>query len=157
MRLPTIPRARVLRVHACGLCFAGSPRLSVADITLGHADDGSAVVTLVIEATNDGDESLPLMSAAYEVEINGVSAYRGEWDAQATVPVGGTVRFELPAPVDASLVAPGLRASYSVRGVVEYVPPGALGEALFDAKFRRGSASFAETGDLVVAGAKDES
>jgi hypothetical protein len=36
------------------------------------------------------------------------------------------------------------------------VPPGALGEALFDAKFRRGSASFAETGDLVVADVDDE-
>ncbi len=98
----------------CGL--QGSPRLSVADITLGPPEDGSAVVTLVIEARNSGDESLPLMSAEYEIEINGVSAYRGEWDAQATVPSGGSVRFELPAPIDASLVAPGSHASYSVRG-----------------------------------------
>lgn len=139
----------------CGL--QGSPRLTVADISLERAESGTAVITLVIEAENTGDEALPLSTVVYELDINGELAYRGEWDAQSTVPRSGSVRFELPAPIDASLVAPGTRATYTVRGVVEYIPPGALGEALFDARFRRGSASFSEQGDLVVAGTEPES
>ena len=126
------------------------PTLKVAGLTLSERTAEESVVTLVIEATNHTDEALPLGETAYELRINGETAYRGVWDAQATAPVEGSVRFELPAVVASRLIPPGGTASYTVRGTVEYIPPGALGEALFNARVRKGSASFGERGELRV-------
>lgn len=130
----------------CGL--HARPVLTVKEMRVGGEISGGAVVTLVIEASNSGDEALVLGSAAYDLTIGGAEAFAGRRVAQATVPAGGSVIFELPAPVDADLIS-GPRVPYAVRGVVEYIPPGALGEALFDAKVRRGSASFRERGEFV--------
>lgn len=126
--------------------------MRVAELRLGETGPEKAVVTLVIEASNSEDEALPLSTAVYELSIDGQTAYRGEWDAQATAPVGGSVRFELPAVVDAGLIPASGSAEYAVRGVVEYIPPGALGEALFNARVRTGSARFGERGEFVVGG-----
>ena len=140
----------VLAAVMGGCGFHSPPALSVADLRLGDTGGERAVVTLVIEATNSENEPMPLGATVYELRINGETAFRGEWDAQATAPVAGSVRFELPAVVDSALLPPGGRAEYSVRGTVEYIPPGALGEALFNAEVRRGSARFGERGELTV-------
>jgi len=142
----------------CGL--SARPVLTVKEMRVGEEVSGGAVVTLVIEARNTGDEALVLGGAAYDLTIGGAMAFSGQRIAQATVPAGGSVLFELPAPVDAALISE-TRVPYAVRGVVEYIPPGALGEALFDAKIRRGSASFREQGEFVhgpdkAAGAEGE-
>lgn len=130
----------------CG--FHQSPSLRVTELRLATSDDGGAVVTMVVEASNPGDEALPLGLATYELSFAGERVYRGQWETQATAPARGSVLFELPATMTAAEVPGPEGAEYALRGVVEYVPPGALGEALFDARLRRGSASFRERGRL---------
>ena len=145
----------ILGVLAAGLAgcgFHSPPTLKVADLKLSESSGEESVVTLVIEATNNADEPLPLGETVYELRINGDTAFRGEWDAQATAPVEGTVRFELPAVVASRLIPAGGTAEYTVRGTVEYIPPGALGEALFNARVRKGTARFGERGELRVGG-----
>ena len=154
-------RMRMMIVGVLAGCLGGCgfhtpPTLKVADLTLSERSAEESVVTLVIEATNNTGEALPLGETVYELKINGETAYRGEWDAQATAPVEGSVRFELPAVVSSRLIPAGGTASYTVRGTVEYIPPGALGEALFNARVRKGSASFGERGELRVGGASED-
>ena len=150
-------RTRMMSVGVLAACLGGCgfhtpPTLKVADLKLSERSAEEAVLTLVIEATNHTDEALPLSDTAYELRINGETVFRGDWDAQATAPVEGSVRFELPAVVASELLPAGGQAEYAVRGTVEYIPPGALGEALFNARVRKGSASFGERGQLRVGG-----
>jgi len=149
-RLPTPIRAltAVVPLALAGCGFHTPPTLSVAELKYAESEDGGAVVTLVMEAENTESEPMPFGVATYEFLINGETAYEGTWDAQATAPALGSVRFELPAPIDRARLAGAEPPSYALRGVVEYVPPGALGEALFDTRIRRGSAAFRERGTL---------
>ena len=140
---------------AAGCGLHQKPALRVASMRVADTGLGGTVITVVVEAENYGGEPLELGGAAYDMTINGETAYAGQRMAPATVPSYGTVRFELPVPVESSLLA-AERVPYAVRGVVEYIPPGALGEALFDARVRRGSASFAETGEFIRQDAGDE-
>jgi len=139
-----------LALAGCG--FHTPPALRVAELRYAESEDGGAVVTLVMEAENVENEPMPLGAATYELMIGGETAYRGTWDAQATAPARSSVRFELPAPIDPALVSRAEASEYALRGSVEYVPPGALGEALFDARIRRGTATFRERGTLEVEG-----
>lgn len=146
--------AAALALAGCG--FHTPPTLSVAELRYAESADGGAVVTLVMEAENVENEPMSLGAATYELAIGGETAYRGAWDAQATAPARSSVRFELPAPIDPALVSRVEASEYALRGSVEYVPPGALGEALFDARIRRGTATFRERGTLAVEGGSDQ-
>lgn len=141
---------------AIGLAGCGAhpkPELSVQELSMQRSEDGGAVINLLVRAENAGEEPLPLGPATYALSINGQPAYAGTWLARATAPADGFITFTLPAPIDAArLPAPGASASYALSGTIEYVPPGALGEALFDARIRRGSATFRETGELRLEG-----
>ncbi len=141
---------------AAGLSGCGAhpaPEFSVEELSMRRSADGGAVISLLVRAENAGDEPLPLGPATYALSINGERAYAGEWLARATAPARGSITFSLPAPIDASrLPPPGGRVPYALSGTIEYVPPGALGEALFDARIRRGSARFREAGELVLEG-----
>ena len=155
----TMPQIEKFKVALAGFASIGFMNLSLNSNSVGFYQITKLTiipVTLVIEATNNTGEALPLGETVYELKINGETAYRGEWDAQATAPVEGSVRFELPAVVSSRLIPAGGTASYTVRGTVEYIPPGALGEALFNARVRKGSASFGERGELRVGGASED-
>lgn len=141
-----------LLLAMCGCGIHTHPAISVAELKLAERTGEYAVITLVLEAENVESDPMPFGNAKYVFRINGSEAYRGEWHAQATAPIDGVVRFELPVVIDAALVPDGASAEYSVSGSIVYVPPGALGEALFNAKFRKGHARFSERGEFTIAG-----
>jgi len=140
--------ALALLLGACG--FHSPPTLTVTDLTVSERSADHAVLLVTIDAANSNNEPLPLGEVVYEFTLDSGEGYRGVWDAQATIPREGRVVFTLPAPINAQLLdAPG-PIGYRLGGTIEYIPPGALGEALFNARVRTGSAAFRERGELTL-------
>lgn len=134
-----------------GCTLHPGPALSVEDVMVRRDGGEGAVLVFRVRAENAGEEPLPLGPARYELTLDGSRAHAGMWLAQATAPAGGSITFDLPAPVEAdSLPAPGERVAYTLSGSVDFVPPGVLAEALFDANIQRGTVRLVERGEFTL-------
>jgi|GEM_PF-4170088 len=149
--------AAVLMAGSGGCTLHRGPALSVEDVTVRRDGGDGAALIFRVRAENAGDEPLPLGPARYELTLGGDRVYSGLWLAQATAPAGSSITFDLPAPLSAgALPAPGERVSYTLSGTVQFVPPGVLAEALFDADIQRGTARLIERGEFVMGGEASE-
>jgi hypothetical protein len=134
-----------------------APALSVTKAEpIERTPDGCAML-FTLDARNDNDDSLPLRTVEYRVELNGQEVFRGERSAEATLRRLGIQQLLLPAAVpinpDTARLVNG-PAHYRLSGSMYYITPGRLAETLFDAGVHMPSVSFAFEGDIDLSAAK---
>jgi len=107
------------------------------------------VLTFVVEGRNENDIPLRLESMRYSLSMDGRRVFSGTRVPQATLPARGTQVMEVPASIPSDR-APAMASatSYRIGAEVVYELPGSIAEVLFDAKIRRPSTSFSESGTI---------
>ncbi len=136
-----------------GGCATSAPTFEVIDVAMTEQSADAVVLTFVVRGENRGKEQLPLRDVNYSLEIEGRQVFSGRRSAEATLPRFGTREIVLPVSVRTGagqpLASPPTgTVPYSLSGSVFYEVPGAISEALFDAKLRRPRAGFREDGRM---------
>jgi hypothetical protein len=122
--------------------WAEAPDVSVTGVELVSLSDEGASAAIELDLNSGAEVALPLTLARYTVELNG-QQYRGDVEPNAVLPAGRSLTVRLPAAVSG---APGDR--YSVRGRVEYEPPGQVRKVLTDLGVPLPSTGFSGEGEL---------
>lgn len=103
-----------------------SPEVGVATVEVVAVSDEGAASEIELAMQSNAEVALPLTMARYTLTMNG-RQYRGATEPQAVLPAGRSLTIRLPAAVAG---APGDR--YTVRGSIEYRPPGQLRKVFTD-------------------------
>lgn len=152
-------RGRALAAAAGGAALAVSaglagcaghspPRLTLAGAGTGERSDQGVVLLFTLDAENENDHPLPLKSVRYSVYVGGERVFSGFRSPEATLRRFGTQQIVLPAAVADASRLPAGPADYRVEGVLTYLTPGALAEALFDQGVRRPRVRFRGGGTI---------
>ena len=135
-------------------CKKKTPKAAVLSVSgaepTERTPDGCAML-FTLDARNDNDDSLPLRTVEYRLELNGREVFAGTRSAEATLRRLGTQQLKLPAVValtpDTQSLAAGV-ARYRLTGSMYYVTPGRLAETLFDSGVHTPSVGFAFEGTI---------
>ena len=105
------------------------PATRVVGIEVLEQTDEGMRLAVTVELTNTNDVALPLVSADYHVQLEGLDGSRFEDEPHRTVPARGTQQVRLTAalPTGGGDLS---GAGYAVRGSITYQPPGELREVL---------------------------
>ncbi|TVQ33104.1 MAG: hypothetical protein EA376_03350 [Phycisphaeraceae bacterium] len=128
-----------------------APTLRVIDAEITEQTDDGFVVTFHLEGLNPNDDPLPLRRVNYSLSLDGRRVFEGVRSPEATLPRRGVQRFSLPVATPRDVWTPeqlGAGASYTLRGELTYLAPGAFAEVLFDAGVRRPTVSFRSSGEF---------
>ncbi len=142
----------VVMAQLGGCAFTQSPNVRVVGARVVHQTLEGSMVEFDIEATNNGDDPLPLREVSYSLDAGGQRVFEGGRSPQVTVPPHGQIRFTLPVSLAIALTEEPI--GYVLRGSVSFVAPGPLADAMYDNGIRRPSVTFADEGTLVGAGSK---
>jgi hypothetical protein len=145
---------------AAGLTGCSSrkpPTFQIVSVNQAERGDDSVLLSFTVEGTNPNPFELPLRDVRYTVAIDGAGDFLAIRSAEATLPRNGSVRFMLPAVIDARVAdLRGRAVGYRLSGSVEYRFPDPLSEVLFDTSFRRPSAAISVSGQLDFSGGAGE-
>lgn len=122
--------------------WAEPPNVSVASVEVTAVSDEGASSEIELELQSGAEVALPLTFARYTLTMNGLT-YQGGTEPNAVLPAGRSLTIRLPAAVDGD---PGDR--YSVRGTVEYEPPGQIRKVFTDIGIPLPSVGFSGEGEL---------
>lgn len=139
-RTSALLTASLLLLLAAAGCEHSRPTVEVRGVEVRSSGPEGSVLAFTLDATNPGDEILPLKRVDYRVELNGREVYSGVRAPEATLSPNGKQTIVLPAAIAGPLTAsPG---DYRVVGSILYTTPGQIAELLFEAGLDRPRAPF---------------
>jgi len=126
------------------------PSFRVAGVGITEETERATVLTFRVTGENTNSEELPLREVRYALDLDGRRVFSGTRSAEATLQRFGTQTIDLPATVLASNGGDALSGEvpYTLSGEVVYELPGTIAEVLFDARIRRPTAGFSQSGRL---------
>jgi hypothetical protein len=135
-----------------GCSGVSAPEVDIAGASLGERSDEAFVIDFAVSLANPNDEPLGLIEMRYAVTAaDGAAVYEGRRSAEATLAANGQKTIRVPAVIPLATLGGGVMPStltYSIRGELWYLAPGALEETLFDAGVQRPSVTFGGEGTL---------
>jgi len=131
-----------------GCSKALAPTFKAVGVRVIEEQEAGSVIEFSIEATNPNKEPLPMRQISYGVELDGVQVFSGVRSPEMTLHTYSSQVFRLPAVLpDGALDGKGV-VSYTLDGVALYIPPGRLGEVLFDMKVKMPEAKLDLSGTI---------
>lgn len=106
--------------------WANPPSVGVATVEVVAVSDEGASASIQLAVQSNSEVALPLTFARYTLEMGG-RRYEGATEPNVVVPAGRALAFRLPAAVEGD---PGDR--FTVRGSLEYEPPGQIRKVFTD-------------------------
>jgi len=135
-----------------GCSGVSAPQVDIAGAWLSAVSDEGFVIDFAVNLANPNNRPLQLSEMRYTVTAaDGGAVYHGRRSAEATLSAAGRKTILIPAVVlfdetGANQVPSAM--TYSIRGELWYLAPGALAETLFDAGVQKPSVSFGGEGTI---------
>lgn len=134
-----------LLVMVAGCTRFKAPGIAVVDAALVESTDEACRFDVALEVMNPNDEAMELREFSYSFSVAGGTTFTGRWSLGRTLAPGRKSEVKVPAVVVVD-AAQGPEVSWTMRGNVLYVSPGALAEILLDAEVREPRARFRASG-----------
>ena len=125
-----------------------APSFTAVGVREVQNDGDRSVIEFLVKATNPNQEPIPLRQVHYTVELNGEQVFAGVRSPETTLHTYASHVFTLPAVLERSSFAGAGVVNYTLRGTVQYIPPGQLAEVLFDAKMKVPQATLKLSGTI---------
>ncbi|HBS29585.1 MAG TPA: hypothetical protein DEB06_09095 [Phycisphaerales bacterium] len=140
--------AGALSLGACS--SPAPPTFRVASVAVTDESPEAAVLTFRLLGENTSDRALPLRTVSYTLALDGRPVFQGERSAEVTLNRFGAQSVDLPVTLLTGADRPALEGEvpYTLSGSIVYEVPGTIAEVLFDARLRRPSAGFSQSGRL---------